>query len=88
MKPWIQKKFWDCRAVKTVSDLFITKGKVIEFNKNLEDSPELINSSPYEDGWIIKSTVSDVSKLIICFLMRSIKLNKLNYGIKKESKAD
>ena len=39
------------------------KGKVIEFNKNLEDSPELINSSPYEDGWIIKSTVSDVSEI-------------------------
>ena len=51
-------------AVKTVSDLFMPlKGKVIEFNKNLEDSPELINSSPYEDGWIIKSTVSDVSEI-------------------------
>ena len=56
-----EEVFGTVEAVKTVSDLFMPlKGKVIEFNKNLEDSPELINSSPYEDGWIIKATVSDV----------------------------
>ena len=59
-----EEVFGTVEAVKTVSDLFMPlKGKVIEFNKNLEDSPELINSSPYEDGWIIKSTVSDVSEI-------------------------
>ena len=59
-----EEVFGTVEAVKTVSDLFMPlKGKVIEFNKNLEDSPELINSSPYEDGWIIKSTVSDFSEI-------------------------
>ena len=59
-----EEVFGTVEAVKTVSDLFMPlKGKVIEFNKNLEDSPELINSSPYEDGWIIKSTVNDVSEI-------------------------
>tara|TARA_B100000609_G_scaffold93277_1_gene74448 strand:- start:98 stop:475 length:378 start_codon:yes stop_codon:yes gene_type:complete len=59
-----EEVFGTVEAVKTVSDLFMPlKGKVIEFNKNLENSPELINSSPYEDGWIIKSTVSDVSEI-------------------------
>tara|TARA_B100000614_G_scaffold226208_1_gene216366 strand:+ start:324 stop:701 length:378 start_codon:yes stop_codon:yes gene_type:complete len=59
-----EEVFGTVEAVKTVSDLFMPlKGKVIEFNKNLEDSPELINSSPYEDGWIIKSTVSNVSEI-------------------------
>ena len=59
-----EEVFGTVEAVKTVSDLFMPlKGKVIESNKNLEDSPELINSSPYEDGWIIKSTVSDVSEI-------------------------
>ena len=59
-----EEVFGTVEAVKTVSDLFMPLiGKVIELNKNLEDSPELINSSPYEDGWIIKSTVSDVSEI-------------------------
>ena len=86
---WTQKKFLGLsKLVKTVSDLFMPlKGKVIEFNKNLEDSPELINSSPYEDGWIIKSTVSDVSEIDNLLSADEYKnLIKLNYGIKKESK--
>ena len=59
-----EEVFGTVEAVKTVSDLFMPlKGEVIEFNKNLEDSPELINSSPYVDGWIIKSTISDVSEI-------------------------
>ena len=51
-------------AVKTVSDLFIPiSGEVLAFNKKLEDTPELINSDPYGDGWIIKISVSDHSEL-------------------------
>ena len=47
--------FGSIEAVKTVSDLFMpVSGTVIEFNKELEDSPETINTSPFEDGWIIK----------------------------------
>ena len=48
-------------AVKTVADVYTpVKGKVIEINENIVDQPELINSSPYNDGWIacIESDVS------------------------------
>lgn len=56
--------FGTIEAVKTVSDLFMPiSGRVIEFNKRLEDNPELINSSPYEEGWIIKTTISDEKEL-------------------------
>ena len=47
-------------AVKTVADLFSPIcGNIIELNDNLESNPELINDSPYEDGWILKIKVND-----------------------------
>lgn len=56
--------FGTVEAVKTVSDLFLpVSGEVIEFNTNLEANPELVNSDPYGEGWIIKVKVSDVSQL-------------------------
>ena len=56
--------FGSVEAVKTVSDLFMPiSGTVIEFNNKLEEEPELINSDPYGEGWIIKISVSDVSEL-------------------------
>jgi len=60
-----EEVFGTIEAVKTVSDLFMpVSGKVTEFNKDLEDTPELINSDPYGDGWIIKvSIISDSSEL-------------------------
>ena len=59
-----EEVFGTIEAVKTVSDLFMPiTGEVIEFNQELEDSPELINSSPYDEGWIIKSTISDNTDL-------------------------
>lgn len=52
--------FGSVEAVKTVSDLFLpVSGKVIEFNDALEDEPELLNSDPYGNGWIIKLDVAD-----------------------------
>ena len=40
-------------AVKTVADVYTPiSGKIVEINENIVDQPELINSSPYEDGWI------------------------------------
>lgn len=52
--------FGSVEAVKTVSDLFLpVSGKVIEFNSALEDQPELLNTDPYGDGWIIKLEVAD-----------------------------
>jgi len=47
--------FGTIEAVKTVSDLFMPiSGKVLEFNNKLEDEPEIINSDPYGEGWLIK----------------------------------
>jgi len=59
-----EEVFGTIEAVKTVSDLFMpVSGEVIEFNEALEDTPELINSDPYGDGWIIKVSISDASEL-------------------------
>ena len=56
--------FGSVEAVKTVSDLFMPiSGTVIEFNNKLEQKPELINTDPYGEGWIIKISVSDISEL-------------------------
>ena len=47
--------FGSVEAVKTVSDLFMPiGGEVLEVNSKLEDTPELVNQSPYEEGWLIK----------------------------------
>ncbi|MEP0368755.1 MAG: glycine cleavage system protein GcvH [Cyclobacteriaceae bacterium] len=52
--------FGTVEAVKTVSDLFMPlSGEVIEINEKLEGEPELVNSDPYGDGWMIKVKVSD-----------------------------
>lgn len=56
--------FGTVEAVKTVSDLFSPlSGTVLEFNEKLENSPELVNSDPYGDGWIIKMSVDDASQI-------------------------
>jgi len=56
--------FGTVEAVKTVSDLFMPiSGKIIEVNSSLEDTPEVINDDPYEDGWIIKIEVSNISDI-------------------------
>jgi len=47
--------FGTIEAVKTVSDLFMpVAGEVVEFNEELNDHPEIINSDPYDKGWIVK----------------------------------
>ena len=56
--------FGSVEAVKTVSDLFMPlTGEIIEFNETLEDDPELVNSDPYEKGWMIKIKMSDSSQI-------------------------
>ncbi|RCS28368.1 glycine cleavage system protein GcvH [Polaribacter sp. WD7] len=56
--------FGSVEAVKTVSDLFMPlTGEVIEFNEELEDEPELVNSDPYGKGWMIKIEISDASQI-------------------------
>ena len=59
-----EEVFGTIEAVKTVSDLFMPiSGKVDSFNKELEDSPELINDDPYNNGWIISVSDFDKSEL-------------------------
>ncbi|RFS14087.1 glycine cleavage system protein GcvH [Emticicia sp. C21] len=56
--------FGTIEAVKTVSDLFLpVAGKVIEVNSALNNNPELLNSDPYGEGWLIKLEVSNPSDI-------------------------
>ena len=56
--------FGTVEAVKTVSDLFVpVSGEILEFNESLNDNPELINESPYDEGWIIKMKVENSDQL-------------------------
>ncbi|MCW8803397.1 MAG: glycine cleavage system protein GcvH [Ignavibacteriaceae bacterium] len=56
--------FGTIEAVKTVSDLFAPfSGKVIEINKKLTDSPEVVNSDPFGEGWMIKAELSNSDDL-------------------------
>ena len=58
-----EESFGSIEAVKTVSEMFMPiSGTVIEFNESIEDSPELINSDPYGEGWIIKISVANVDE--------------------------
>jgi glycine cleavage system H protein len=55
-----EEVFGSVEAVKTVSDLFMpVSGEIIEFNSNLEANPELVNSDPYGEGWMIKVKLSN-----------------------------
>jgi|TARA_B110000285_G_C15097650_1_gene603053 glycine cleavage system H protein len=59
-----EEVFGTIEAVKTVSDMFSPlAGEVIEFNERLEDDPELVNTDPYNEGWIVKFKVSDASEV-------------------------
>ena len=52
--------FGTVEAVKTVSDLFMpVSGEILEFNSELESTPELVNKDPYGKGWLIKVALSD-----------------------------
>lgn len=56
--------FGSVEAVKTVSDLFMPlSGEVLSFNSELEDAPEVVNSDPYGEGWMIRVKISDASEV-------------------------
>lgn len=56
--------FGSVEAVKTVSDLFMPlTGEIVEFNEALEDAPELVNSDPYNRGWMIKIDISNNAQI-------------------------
>lgn len=56
--------FGSVEAVKTVSDLFMpVTATVTEVNAILNDNPELVNSDPYGQGWMVKATIADLSQV-------------------------
>ena len=60
----VGESFGTIEAVKTVSDMYApVNGKVLELNKKLNDEPQLVNTDPYGEGWIIKVELSDASQL-------------------------
>ncbi|MDX2479698.1 MAG: glycine cleavage system protein GcvH [Desulfuromusa sp.] len=58
------KTFGVVESVKAVSDVYAPiSGEVIEINEELPDGPEALNTSPYEDGWMIKVRLADPAAL-------------------------
>ena len=56
--------FGDIDSVKAVSELFApVSGKIVEKNEELEASPELVNESPYDKGWLVKIEPSNAKEL-------------------------
>jgi glycine cleavage system H protein len=56
--------FGTVEAVKTVSDLFMpVAGTITELNPALDKQPELVNSDPYGEGWMVKATLADIADL-------------------------
>lgn len=57
-----EEVFGTVEAVKTVSDLFLPiDGTILEINPILEKQPELVNTDPYGNGWMVKVTVANIS---------------------------
>lgn len=56
--------FGTVEAVKTVSDLYLpVSGEIVEFNEALKDNPELVNSDPYGNGWMVKIKITNPSEI-------------------------
>ena len=56
--------FGTVEAVKTVSDLFMPiTGEILDFNEALKDKPELVNSDPYGEGWMVKVKISNPDEI-------------------------
>ncbi|MFP4470561.1 MAG: glycine cleavage system protein GcvH [Bacteroidales bacterium] len=59
-----EETFGTIEAVKTVSDMFMpVAGEVLEFNEELEQSPEIVNNDPYGKGWIVKIKPADMNDI-------------------------
>ena len=59
-----EEVFGSIEAVKTVSDLFMPhSGEILELNEKLESNPELVNSDPYVDGWMVKIKFSNAAEI-------------------------
>ena len=55
--------FGEIEAVKTVSELYAPiSGKIVSINDQIENNPEIINSDPYGEGWLIKISPLDINE--------------------------
>ena len=53
-------------SVKSVSEIYSPiSGKIINVNKKLEDSPEIINENPYDEGWLVEISILDKKEIEI-----------------------
>ncbi|MCH4565363.1 glycine cleavage system protein GcvH [Halomonas sp. EGI 63088] len=60
----LKDEFGVIESVKAASDLYApVAGEIVEVNEALEDAPESVNESPYEDGWIMKVRITDATAL-------------------------
>ncbi|MDN4492937.1 glycine cleavage system protein GcvH [Ureibacillus aquaedulcis] len=60
----LNQPFGSVESVKTVSELYAPiSGKVVEINSELEDSPEFVNESPYEQAWMVVIEPTDLSEV-------------------------
>ncbi|KGR75120.1 glycine cleavage system protein GcvH [Ureibacillus sinduriensis] len=60
----LNEPFGSVESVKTVSELYAPiSGKVVEINSELEDSPEFVNESPYEQAWMVVIEPTDLSEV-------------------------
>jgi glycine cleavage system H protein len=58
------ESFGTIEAVKTVSDMFMPiGGEILEFNASLETTPELINSDPYGEGWVVRIRIESMEEV-------------------------
>ena len=71
--------FGSVESVKTVSELYAPiSGKVLEVNEELEDNPEFVNESPYENAWMVVVEPADASELEA--LMSAEEYDKMTVG--------
>ena len=57
-------EFGTVESVKAVSELYLpVSGEIVAINEALEDAPELINNTPFSDGWMIEVTLDDSSEI-------------------------
>jgi glycine cleavage system H protein len=63
-----EEVFGTIEAVKTVSDMYMpVSGEVIEFNDELGSKPEIINTDPYNKGWVIKIRITNPEELKLLY---------------------
>lgn len=56
--------FMEIESVKSVAEVYAPlSGEIIEVNEKLSESPEIINSSPYEEGWLVKIKIENIEEI-------------------------